>query len=160
MRNGNTTPWVMAVLIATMVGAISNTHAITIDVSINPGSAVPGCEIDGSCLTPANAMIRLGDTVRWVNNDSAAHTVTSGSTFMGPSGIFDSGLMLSGQSFIHTFNSIDVIPYFDQVHPWVVGQVTAMPAPPTNNGVPEPITAALILMGLGALGMVTRRRVA
>lgn len=95
----------------------------TVEVTIPSGTSVPGCEETNECFIPASVSIKKGDTVTWKNNDSAAHTVTSGSPADGPSGIFDSSLLIGGGSFEHTFDSSGSYDYFCMVHPWMTGNV-------------------------------------
>ena len=47
-------------------------------------------------LLTSKITINAGDTVEWVNVDTAAHTVTGGSPADGPSGVFDSSLVMGG----------------------------------------------------------------
>ena len=96
----------------------------TITVDMPEGTALPGCEVDDACFVPADVVINVGDTVAWVNSDSAAHTVTSGSATDGPTGIFDSSLVMAGAVFEHTFGEAGTIEYFCMVHPWMEGTVT------------------------------------
>src|SRR3990170_3601457 len=84
------------------------TGPMTVEVSIPAGTSVPGCEETNKCFIPSSVSIMKGDTVVWSNDDTAAHTVTSGSPANGPSGTFD------------TSGSID---YFCMVHPWMTGSV-------------------------------------
>ena len=93
------------------------------DVITPEGTSVPGCELDDTCFQPSYLTILVGDTVNWVNNDVAAHTVTSGSPQDGPSGVFDSSLVMGGTVFPHTFEEPGTYPYFCLVHPWMVGSV-------------------------------------
>ena len=88
------------------------------------GTSVPGCEEDDTCFMPSSLQISVGDTVHWLNNDVAAHTVTSGSLTDGLSGVFDSGLVLGGTVFAHTFEEPGTYDYFCLVHPWMLGIVT------------------------------------
>ncbi|MGY5148548.1 MAG: plastocyanin/azurin family copper-binding protein [Candidatus Nitrosopumilus sp. bin_68KS] len=96
------------------------THTVDIPV----GTSVPGCEESNACYSPANITINAGDTVNWVNTDSAAHTVTGGSPADGPSGVFDSSLVMASAEFAFTFNDSGSYDYFCMVHPWMVGSVT------------------------------------
>ena len=96
---------------------------VTVEVSLPYGTAVPGCEETNKCFVPASVSINMGDTVVWSNDDSAAHTVTSGSPADGPSGMFDSSLLIAGGTYDHTFDSSGSIDYFCMVHPWMVGTV-------------------------------------
>ena len=95
----------------------------TFTVSMPAGTSVPGCEETNECYIPASITIFSGDTVEWMNDDTAAHTVTAGSPADGPSGVFDSSLVLGGASYSFTFNDAGAYDYFCMVHPWMVGNV-------------------------------------
>ena len=94
-------------------------------VDVPLGTSVPGCEETNSCWSPADITINAGDTVEWVNVDTAAHTVTGGSPADGPSGVFDSSLLMADASYTFTFEDTGSYDYFCMVHPWMVGSVTA-----------------------------------
>jgi plastocyanin len=96
---------------------------VTVEVSIPSGTAVPGCEETNECYIPATVSINAGDTVSWSNDDTAAHTVTSGSASAGPSGVFDSSLLIAGGTYEHTFDSSGTEDYYCMVHPWMTGSV-------------------------------------
>jgi plastocyanin len=95
----------------------------TVKVSIPTGTSVPGCEETNKCYIPSTIRIFAGDTVEWINADTAAHTVTGGSPAEGPSGVFDSSLVMGGASFAYTFDKAGSYDYFCMVHPWMVGNV-------------------------------------
>jgi plastocyanin len=101
---------------------VSGTPVIT-DVSVPQGTSVPGCEATNACYIPYELFVNVGDEVTWSNDDSAAHTVTSGSAADGPSGIFDSSLFMAGTTFSHTFTGPGTFEYFCMVHPWMEGIV-------------------------------------
>ncbi|HET6517760.1 MAG TPA: plastocyanin/azurin family copper-binding protein, partial [Nitrosopumilaceae archaeon] len=67
--------------------------------------------------------IQKGGTVTWSNDDTAAHTVTSGGPTAGPSGMFDSSLVMGGKTFQFTFDKAGTYDYFCMVHPWMTGTV-------------------------------------
>ena len=96
----------------------------TATVTNAPGSSVPGCEqtADG-CFIPSTVTIDIGGEVTWENNDTAAHTITSGTPVEGPDGIFDSSLVITGSSFSHVFAEAGSYDYFCMVHPWMQGMV-------------------------------------
>jgi len=98
------------------------TAPITLTVSIPQGVSSPGCETTNECFLLDSVEIRVGDTVSWSNDDTAAHTVTSG-TSDGPDGIFDSNLFMSGNTFEFTFDNVGTYPYFCMVHPWMTGEI-------------------------------------
>ena len=93
-------------------------------VSIPPGAAVPGCEESDECYLPYEISVTVGTTVLWSNDDSAAHTVSSGTVEAGLTGVFDSGLFMSGASYEYTFDETGNYDYFCMVHPWMTGIVS------------------------------------
>ena len=93
----------------------------TATITNAPGSSTPGCEPE--CFIPSIVTIDVGGEVTWENNDTAAHTTTAGSPQDGPSGVFDSSLIIAGSSFSHTFDSAGTYDYFCMVHPWMIGTV-------------------------------------
>ncbi len=95
----------------------------TVSVDMPAGTAVPGCEETDECYIPSSVTINAGDTVEWMNSDTAAHTVTGGSPADGPSGVFDSSLVLGGATYAFTFEDAGSYDYFCMVHPWMVGNV-------------------------------------
>ncbi|HWP78352.1 MAG TPA: plastocyanin/azurin family copper-binding protein [Candidatus Nitrosotenuis sp.] len=92
-------------------------------ISIPLGVSTPGCEATNECFAPSSLTVPVGTTVTWTNDDTAAHTITSGSDAT-PDGNFDSGLFMAGKTFSHTFDSADEYPYYCLVHPWMTGKVT------------------------------------
>jgi len=112
----------IASMVAIAPGAFADHTTAT--VTNAPGSSVPGCEetADG-CFIPSPVTINVGGIVTWENNDTAAHTATGGSATEGPSGVFDSSLIMAGSSFSHTFDDAGSFDYFCMVHPWMVGSV-------------------------------------
>ena len=72
---------------------------------------------------PNEVTISSGSSVSWINDDSAAHTVTSGTVTAGVTGIFDSGLLMAGATFEFTFDEAGKYDYFCMVHPWMTGTV-------------------------------------
>ena len=82
----------------------------------------PGCEKTDSCYTPSKIVIKQGNSVTWVNEDVAFHSVTSG-YYDEPSEIFDSGYLDPEESFTFIFENIGTYDYFCTLHPWMKGQV-------------------------------------
>jgi len=110
-------------LSAPTVEVPQSTGPMSVDVSIPTGTSVPGCEETNECWLPDNVSINAGDTVIWRNDDTAAHTVTSGSPTNGPDGTFDSSLFVAGATFEVTFDDSGSYDYFCMVHPWMQGNV-------------------------------------
>ena len=93
-----------------------------VSVSVPQGTSVPGCEETNECFLPYMVTIHPGDEVVWANDDSAAHTVTSG-TVPDHDGLFDSSLFMAGATFSHTFDTLGEYDYYCMVHPWMLGKV-------------------------------------
>ena len=109
-------------------------HA-TASVSIASGSSVPGCEETKECYLPYTVTIDPGGEVTWSNDDSAAHTVTSGTAKDGPDGNFDSSLFMAGTTFsVDTLDEEGTYPYFCMVHPWMTGEVIVEAAGEDQGG--------------------------
>jgi len=109
------------------------------DVIIPQGTSVPGCEDTNSCYDPFIFFANVGDTVKWFNADSAAHTVTSGDPDNGHDGKFDSSIIMSGDSFSHKFTQKGKYPYFCMMHPWMVGQVVVSDTKQPSDTTPPKI---------------------
>lgn len=67
-------------------------------------------------FAPADLEVKVGDTVEWVNKDSAAHTVTL------DNGALDEKLP-SGATVSHTFKEKGTFTYHCSPHPKMVGKV-------------------------------------
>ena len=72
----------------------------------------------------------MGETVTWINEDTFLHTATSGvSGYFGEAepwgydGTFDTGILMAGDSFSHTFYTEGTFNYFCALHPWMTGIV-------------------------------------
>ena len=96
-------------------------HSMNATVENADGSSVPGCEPD--CFIPATVTIGVGGQVTFANNDTAAHTSTAGTPADGPSGAWDSSLVMTGQSYTTGPLEEGEYPYFCMVHPWMEGMV-------------------------------------
>lgn len=125
----------LAAVAATAYAAPAAYAQATAEVSNPLGSSVPGCEENNECFIPANAMIDAGGTVTWSNDDTATHTVTSGSPKGdGQGDIFNSQLLMPNTEFSHTFEEAGEYPYFCLVHPWMAGMVTVSAAAASDDG--------------------------
>jgi plastocyanin len=72
--------------------------------------------IEGMKFSPASLSIAVGDTVTFVNQDSAPHTATA-------EGTFDTGRLNQGQSAKLTFNGAGSFAYICTVHPSMNGTI-------------------------------------
>ncbi len=81
------------------------------------GATTGSIAINDSGFTPATFHVALGGTMTFANNGKAAHTVTA------TDGSFDSDMIRSGQSWVHTFNSAGTFEYHCILHPTMKGTV-------------------------------------
>ncbi len=113
---------ILTIITTSLMLTIPSVSAETM-ISLPAGTAVPGCEETNECYIPYEVNVAVGETVTWSNDDTAAHTVTSGTASDGPDGIFDSSLFMASTTFSHTFEEEGTFDYFCMVHPWMVGSV-------------------------------------
>lgn len=97
-----------------------------VEVSIVNGASV----LTDTAYQPNPIEIKVGQMVRWTNDDYAFHTVTSSRPGSADSGRdFDSGLAgpsaltTQGKTFEHTFESAGEFDYHCTLHPFMVGKV-------------------------------------
>jgi predicted secreted protein with PEFG-CTERM motif len=105
-------------------------------VGIPAGSSVPGCEETNECWLPNEVTVDVGGVVTWSNDDTAAHTVTSGTPSDSDSvgAMFDSSLLMAGLTFEQTFDEVGTVDYFCIVHPWMQGVVIVQEAGAEEDG--------------------------
>ena len=107
--------------------AFADHTEVTIETA--PGANAPGCEETAEgCFIPSTATVDVGGKVIMSNTDTAAHTFTAGNPADGPSGEFDTGLLMAGNSFEYTADTVGEIPYFCMVHPWMTGLIIVQEA--------------------------------
>lgn len=101
----------MASLASTLGGCPGNTAP-------TPQEGVTDVAMIGMAFVPKEITIRVGESVRWTNNDFVPHTVTSGNPGDADAGSqFDSGLMGRGATFQRQFNAAGEYIYFCLTHP-------------------------------------------
>ncbi len=114
-----------------------------------PPPATPGSvSIFDNGYTPAALSIAEGSTVTWTNTGAAPHTATD------RSGRFDSGFLMTGDTFSQTFTTAGTYEYFCTIHPEMVATITVTgsagqpppppppPPPPTDPAPPPPVTVS------------------
>ena len=120
----------VAMALATTISGTIAAHsafAATVDVSIPKGASTTPT----NGFSPKDVNAKVGDTVKWTNNDNTLHTVTSGKDVSDPNKgkLFDSGLVgpnaltTTGKTFQYTFTTAGTFPFFCQVHPGMAGTV-------------------------------------
>lgn len=105
-----------------MQGVIQSDVMTGGDVIMPTKVSRPGCEEIDRCYIPSKIIISAGESVTWINEDSAFHSVTSGS-YEEPTELFDSGHLDPFDSYALDFDEIGTYDYFCTLHPWMKGQV-------------------------------------
>lgn len=80
--------------------------------SINPNLV----HISNNGFIPKNIAVQKGETVTWVNDDPAPHTVTGNG--------FSSHVLRQGQTYKHQFNHRGEFHYYCKKHPYMKGNVS------------------------------------
>ncbi len=93
-------------------------------VTIPVKAARPACGPHPECYIPSYYVTKVDEPVIWLNEDSAFHSVTSGS-YNEPTDMFDSGHMDPYGTFSYTFEEPGMYPYFCTLHPWMAGNIKA-----------------------------------
>lgn len=108
-------------------------------------AATSGVSIKGFRFTPATINIKVGEQVRWINDeDTVPHTATSEK-----GGAFSSKTLRPGESFLTApFTAEGSYPYFCILHPAMrgvvnVGEATGSPSAPPAALAPAPISLRL-----------------
>ena len=105
---------------AMTTGKTTSSSAVTVEMAKGSGS---NSSCADKCYIPNTVQIKTGGTVTWKNVDTAAHTVTSGKDATSD-GLFDSGMIMAGNSFDHKFDKTGTYDYYCMVHPWMKAKVT------------------------------------
>ena len=142
-----------SLLTAVLFGACAAAQAANQNVNIGPSTT----------FTPGVVTVAPGDTVTWTWLASG-HSTTSDAT-TGPE-VWNSGVLASGATFVHTFTTAGTYPYYCVIHgaPGGIGMsgqvivappptVTPSPTPALPTATPTPISSAAI-PDLGSPGRV------
>ena len=77
-------------------------------------------------ITPKALTVRSGTTVTWLNKDSTAHRIISGTFEMGPTNIFSSDNFESGENYTLRTNAPGVYKFFDPTSSNINGTLTVI----------------------------------
>jgi len=97
---------------ARVYDAAGNTRqSNSITIYITPSAAtILNIGMTDSQYVPRNIVVKAGTTIVWTNNGSLHHTVTA------DAGTFTSGILLPGQTYSRTFNTVGTYPYYCVFH--------------------------------------------
>jgi plastocyanin len=110
----------MRKLLLTLAAAVA---ALT--VAGPAGAGTKTINIYSASFSPKSVTITEGDTITWVNRDSANHQI------LADKGQFVSPILKPKQSYSFTFHAAGTYGYQDELHPKVKGTVVVKGAPPT-----------------------------
>ncbi len=114
-------PFLTILAIIFVANSISVYAETPITMTVDASS--PDCADNGTCYSPSEFTTLAGSEVTWLNDSGVIHTVTSGTPGDGPDGKFDSSIIMTGDSFSHTFTEAGNFQYFCSIHPWMTGTV-------------------------------------
>jgi plastocyanin len=112
---------VSAVVTSTVFTSVEAQTGIIMSISIVPGAST----LTDTAFQPNPTNIKVGDTVRWTNNDNTIHTVIEWNPSTGGDveGGFASDILGPGVTFEHTFNQTGTFEYYCNLHPNMVGTI-------------------------------------
>jgi plastocyanin len=115
--------WAICIMVTSSLGyrnAFSQPTSKTVTVNIEAGSGKSAGSV-AKPFDPLNIFVHKGDTVNWVNQDSANHSIVA----LGiDSGIIQPKGSTSGPStFTHKFEQEGTYVYIDKLHPYMGGVI-------------------------------------
>ena len=112
-------------IIVSAVGENTDSQVSEIGIVEESGFSQSCAETD--CYTPSVLTIKSGTVVTMTNTDeTGVHTFTSGTVdgfTPNPDGVFDTGVLMSGDSFEWTPTETGEYPYYCMLHTWQVGTI-------------------------------------
>jgi plastocyanin len=94
-----------------------------VDVSIQQGAAA----LTDTAFEPNPVNIKLGDTIKWTNNDNTLHTVIEGNPDTGQvSEGFASDIIAPGGTFEYKIGKMGTFDYYCKLHPNMIEKVVVL----------------------------------
>ncbi|AKB19919.1 MULTISPECIES: cupredoxin family copper-binding protein [unclassified Methanosarcina] len=87
----------------------------TVEAATGTRDDIIDVKIQGYKYIPQNLTVKVGQTVKWTNNDTVLHDVVG-------SGI-ESEYLQKGEAFTYTFEKEGTYQYICTIHPWMEGKV-------------------------------------
>ena len=121
----------IAVGMASMAPTAFADHAEVAIVTVDESGFSQAC-VDDGCYVPLTATVDVGGVVTMTNTDpTGVHTFTSGTVngfTPSPDGIFDTSVLMSGDSFEWVPESAGEVPYYCMLHTWMIGTIIVQEA--------------------------------
>jgi plastocyanin len=111
-------------------GGSANATVVGVTITIQKGASIQG----SPDYNPDTAKAAVNDNIVWVNEDTAAHTATSGTGASDPDSgkVFDTSIINPGEkSTPQTLKGVkegDEVPYYCAVHPYMSSKLTVTAA--------------------------------
>ena len=117
---------VAVAMIGVMVPSVFAEHIKITIVTVDESGFSPACA-DAGCYVPLVAIVDVGGVVTMTNTDpTGVHTFTSGTVdgfAPSPDGIFDTSVLMSGDSFEWKPQTDTDQPYYCMLHTWMIGTI-------------------------------------
>lgn len=104
-----------SILLLALIATVGASAAVP---AVNAPAAT--VHIRGFAFVPVVVRVVPGTVVRFVNDDSEAHTVTSSDKS------FDSGGLDTNDTWTHVFSKVGTYAYFCALHPYMKGSVVVV----------------------------------
>ena len=118
---------VAVAMIGMMIPSVFADHAEVAIGAVEESGFSQSC-VETGCYTPSVATVDVGGVVTMTNSDpTGVHTFTSGTVdgfTPSPDGYFDSGVLMTGDSFSVKFEQNGTYDYYCMLHTWMVGTIT------------------------------------
>jgi plastocyanin len=111
-------------------GGSANATVVGVTITIQKGASIQG----SPDYNPDTAKVSTNDKIVWVNEDTAAHTATSGTGATDPDSgkIFDTSIINPGEKSapqeLKGVKEGDEVPYYCAVHPYMMSKLTVTAA--------------------------------
>jgi plastocyanin len=111
-------------------GGSANATVVGVTITIQKGASIQG----SPDYNPDTAKVSASDKIVWVNEDTAAHTATSGTGATDPDSgkIFDTSIINPGEKSapqeLKGVKEGDEVPYYCAVHPYMTSKLTVTAA--------------------------------
>jgi plastocyanin len=91
--------------------------------STSTSSTAVHATIKNFAFIPSTIHVRVGQTIKWINEDAAPHNVAyvSGPAF------HSSATMTTGATFSFKMTQTGTIHYYCSIHPWMTGTIVVSP---------------------------------
>ena len=127
-------------MIGMMIPSSFADHAEVAIVTVDESGFSQTCaESQGGsgCYTPVTATVDVGGVVTMTNTDpTGVHTYTSGTVdgfTPSPDGVFDTGVLMSGDAFEWIPETAGEQPYYCMLHTWMIGTIIVQEAHADDN---------------------------